>query len=185
MAQYLNAYLQVPIRRIDNHGIRIIIELMLKSCATGYVFRCGHRKSSKTHIGCRLANKFLLIEVISQSPKINIIHKIPLTSNITNTRILLEVSLYPNGILVVAINGKLTHIEKVLNSFEITNGKIIIGSDLSGNNFGTFYSDAIIIQSINKHNEVDDIFISAMRRIKTLQNNNIPPKLFYREIFFN
>lgn len=182
MALYSSAYIQLPIRRHLAHGLRICLELKLVKGSEGILFQYGHRFVSRVILTCRLLSNFLLVQTESRFPGLRKTIRLPLMSEHTLSRFWLEVALYSDGSLVVAVNEWLKAAETIPLRFEIEDGKLILGSDLHGQNSASFYADSCIIEAVNKKYETSVVICYALRRLNLINGRIIPPNALQRPI---
>jgi hypothetical protein len=94
---------------------------------------------------------------------------------------LFEITCYPNGKLVCAINENLKSTEDLKDDIHIIDGKVILGSNLDGTEFGEFQEKCLVIQSIDKSNYTRNLGIYALRKL-SLTSQSIPYNLIKRKI---
>jgi hypothetical protein len=163
-AQYSNSYVQIPIRRQKSQGIRICLDLQLiEPVTSGHIFSYGHRKS-KTRISLTYNHGALLASYISESGNHTFVAKV-IPSLLQEVHVI-ELSIYPRGTFVIAINETLLDSHQLNSKFEIENGKIMIGSDLSGNYAGVFLHSSFSIEAINPYEQLTRVFRTGIREFK-------------------
>lgn len=183
-----NSYLQIPIREQANFGIRICLELqMLNTLQQGFIFVYGNRqkekeKSNMLGLSCQQTTKFLILETFGSQKRLlnKIIAKIPISLEMMQKPFKLEVSLYKNGYISLAVNEYLKHCEKISTNFSIYNGKLIIGANLDGEKFGNFLCSVNSIEAINHKNIIHTIFMSGVRQLSGLDGLQLPPDIIKR-----
>lgn len=164
-----NAYLQFPIREKKSKGIRFCLEFKIRNnISKNKIFEYGHRENENLHIKVFQSNSFTILEVKTTNDKC--ILKYDLKNQI-NEFINLEIALYPSGQLILAINNLLVANGKIKDKISIIDGKVILGSDLSGNSFGDFFQKIITVQSIDRYNEFRVLNTYAMKRMRLLPQN--------------
>jgi hypothetical protein len=101
-------------------------------------------------------------------------------SNLLDRYFLLEICLYPNGKISIAINKTLKQVEDLNKNISIIDGKIILGSNMSGSHFGEFYEQMTIVQSIDKLNLTRNLGVYGLKKLN-IQSRHIPYNLVQRE----
>ncbi|MEL1240919.1 hypothetical protein [Flavobacterium flavipallidum] len=172
------AYMQFPIRAKKDKGIRICLQLKLESDKiSGPILYYGHRKNDSLQVGITQNSKMLIIHIMSQVKKI-ITYNI---QDLVSTFFLLELAIYPTGEILLAINKMIKVAENVNKPIEIIDGKVILGSDLNGKNFGYFSEKTIVIQSIDKYSLTMNLGVYSLTKID-IEQKILPYNLIYREI---
>jgi hypothetical protein len=178
-ALFLNrSYLQIPMRKLDSAGIRVCIDLQLKTqIEKGFIFSYGHRKN-ETVMRLTYDKSALCVTAINKgSRSICVIRQIP---EFQSHRKRLEVSIYPDGYFVVAVDEMLFFSEKAFSSFSLFDGKFIIGGDLSGENNGSFLTSCILIDAINHNYVFSPLHYSGIQRVQSNEGVLMEPNCFHR-----
>jgi hypothetical protein len=182
---FSKSYMQLPIRSRKHCGIRICLTLKLQGKAedaSGYIFGYGHRQEPNLVLTCRQEGDQFLIQAKQKSQKVSNLFRIPITDNMTQEFFNLEVSLYGDGNFVVAVDELLKKIEKTSRSFCIYDGKLIIGADLNGKNFGDFSNSLFVVEAIDIKNRTERVFASAMHKMKPFETASMPAVALRRPI---
>ena len=182
---FLNSYMQLPIRSRKHCGIRICLTLKLETKdddTSGHLFSYGHRQQPNIVLTCRQERDQFLIQAKQKSPKASNLIRIPITDDMTKEFFKLEVSLYSDGNFVVAVDELLKKIGKTGRSFNIYDGKLIIGADLNGKNFGNFSNSLVVVEAIDTKNRTERVFASAMHKIKPFTTALLPAVALHRPI---
>ncbi|WP_066377706.1 MULTISPECIES: hypothetical protein [unclassified Anabaena] len=183
-----NSYIQIPIREQANFGIRICLELQLQQInKQGFIFVYGNKQKEKEKsnilgLSCQQTTKFLIFETFGSQRRLlnKIIAKLPISSEMMQKPFKLEVSLYKNGYISLAVNEYLKYCEKIPTNFSIYNGKLIIGANLDGEKFGNFLCSVNSIEAINHQNIIHTIFMSGVRQLSGLDGLQLPPDIIKR-----
>jgi hypothetical protein len=169
------AYMQLPIRAKKNKGIRFCLDVKIKAIQQkSPILTYGHRK-----------NYELKASIWQQGPKL--IFKVSAHDNIKTIIIdiekyyeqfiLIELAIYPNGKISISVNEILKSTEDLKQEIQIIDGKVILGSNLDGNEFGNFFEKAIVVQSIDKTDNIRNLGVYALRKL-----NINPQRLAYNII---
>lgn len=173
-----HAYLQFPVREKKSKGIRFCLEIKIRKISSkNKIFEYGHRDNDSLQLKLFQSNNFTILDVITPNDKC--VLKYDLKDKI-NEFINLEIALYPNGDLILAINGVLVASGKIKDKISIIDGKVIIGSDLYGSSFGDFFERIITVQSIDRNNEFRVLNAYGNKRLR-LAPQNIPYNQIKRE----
>lgn len=173
-----NAYLQFPIREKKSKGIRFCLEIKIRNNSSkNKIFEYGHRQNESLQIKLFQSNNFTVLDVKTTNDKCTLRYDL---KDKINEFVSLEIALYPSGHLILAINNLVVANGKINDKISIIDGKVIIGSDLSGNSFGDFFEKTITVQSIDRNNEFRVLNAYATKRLR-LQTQNIPYNQIKRE----
>ncbi|BAY39531.1 hypothetical protein NIES2111_39070 [Nostoc sp. NIES-2111] len=147
---FQNSYLQIPVSEQANYGIRICLELQMQSTIQqGFIFVYGNRHQKNIYLSCEHNLKFLIFKTFNiRRMSLNRTIKIPVNTNMFQKPFTIEMALYKNGYLSIALNEYLQHCEKIPTNFSIYNGKLIIGANLDGEKFGNFLCSVNSIEPI-------------------------------------
>ncbi|MBZ9631322.1 hypothetical protein LB465_11080 [Salegentibacter sp. LM13S] len=170
-----HAYLQFPIREKKSKGIRFCLEIKIRNNSSkNKIFEYGHRQNESLQIKLFQSNNFTVLDVKTTNDKCTLRYDL---KDKVNEFISLEIALYPSGHLILAINNLVVANGKINDKISIIDGKVIIGSDLSGNSFGDFFEKTITAQSIDRNNDFRVLNAYAMKRLK------LPPQnILYNQI---
>mgnify|MGYP006157213883 CR=1 FL=1 len=174
---FKRAFMQFPIRQKKNKGIRIslVIKLLsLNNSNRNHILWYGNRLNKELNIGIYQSKTKLIIQILDSKTIVLDITKL------LDMYFLLELCLYPNGKISVATNQTLNEVEDLNKNINIIDGKIILGTNLSGTHFGEFYEQMIAIQSIDKLNETRNLGIYGLKKMN-IQSRRIPYNLLKRE----
>ncbi|MBE7641797.1 hypothetical protein GUB10_15815 [Salegentibacter sp. BLCTC] len=173
-----HSYLQFPIRAKSKKGIRFCTDIKIRNqTSKNIIFEYGHRDNDSLRIQLLVSNSHIITKINTSNE--NKILKYDLKEKI-NDFVKIEIALYPNGNLILAINNFVVETDKLNTSISIIDGKTIIGSNLSGSIFGDFFERTIIVQSIDRHNEFRRLNAYSLKRLK-LEPQNIPYNQLKRE----
>lgn len=177
-AYFKKAFMQFPVREKKNKGIRICLNLkLLKNINSDKnpILSYGHRLNKKFQLGIIQSREKLIIQIKISNTKTIVLD----IAELLNDYFLLEVCIYPNGKVSVAINESLKKSEDLNEMVNIIDGKVILGTNLNGEKFGEFYEKMIVLQSIDKFNRTRNLGIYAMERLN-IQSQIIPYNLIKR-----
>ncbi|MCS4434275.1 hypothetical protein [Aquiflexum gelatinilyticum] len=173
------AYMQFPIRAKKNKGIHFCIEIMVKNNSNrNLIMSYGHRKNDELNISIWQQKTKIISKVSTKNSNKTIISDI---EDKIGEYFLFEVACYPNGKIVCAINENLKSVEDLKDDIHIIDGKVILGSNLDGNEFGNFQEKCLVIQSIDKNNYTMNLGVYAMRRLNIIPQH-IPYNLIKRTL---
>jgi hypothetical protein len=177
-----HSYLQIPIGEQVNYGIRVCLELqMLNTLQQGFIFVCGNRHQKNISLSCEHNLKFLIFKTFSSNrTSLNKAIKIPLNTDMSQKPFTIEMALYKNGYLSIAVNEYLQYCEKIPTNFSIYNGKLIIGANLDGEKFGNFLCSGSSIEAIDTLNVIHTIFMCGMRKLSGCDGLQLPPEIIKR-----
>jgi hypothetical protein len=171
------AFMQFPIRYKKNKGIRISLLIKLLSSNKSdknHILWYGHRLNKDLNIGIFQSKNKLIFQIsMSKTIVIDI-------ANLLDRYFLLEICLYPNGKISIAINKTLKQVEDLNKNISIIDGKIILGSNMSGSHFGEFYEQMTVVQSIDKLNLTRNLGVYGLKKLN-IQSRHIPYNLVQRE----
>jgi hypothetical protein len=167
--RFKDSYMQIPVRRQEGCGIRICIDLeLIAPVGIGHVFSYGHRQS-KTQISLNYNNGVLMACCTTDSEKH--VFTLKITDKLVKEMHKIELSVYSNGSFIIAVNEEIKGTHYFDSSFQIENGKIMLGSDLSGNKSGIFLNSCLSLEAINPYHQLKAIFLGGNLNLKT--NNDI------------
>lgn len=173
-----NAYLQFPIREKKSKGIRFCLEFKIRNkTSKNKIFEYGHRENDSLQIKLFQSNNFTILDVRTTNDKCTLKYDLDIK---INEFINLEIALYPSGHLILAINKVVIANGKINDKISIIDGKVIVGSDLSGNSFGDFFEKTITVQSIDRYNEFRVLNAYSLKKLR-LDPQNIPYNQIKRE----
>jgi hypothetical protein len=174
---FKRAFMQFPIRFKKKKGIRIslLIKLLkLNSDTKNHIMWYGHRLNKELLIGIYQSNSKLIFKVSnSKTIVLDILE-------LFNNYFLLEICVYPNGKISIAIDKTLKQVEDLGKNVNIIDGKIILGSNLDGTNFGEFYEQMIVVQSIDGFNQTRNLGVYGLKNLN-ITSRYIPYNLVKRE----
>ena len=173
------AYMQFPIRAKKNKGIRFCIEIKLSDNPNkNFIISYGHRKSQNLKISIwQQKTKIVSMVSVADSSKTIVVD---IEKKLDNY-FLFEITCYPNGKIVCAIGGILKATEELPHEINIIDGKVILGSNLNGDEFGSFYEKCLVTQSIDKSNNTRNLGVYALREMNVM-SQNIPYNMIKRNI---
>ena len=175
-----HAYMQFPIRAKKHKGIRFCFDIKLLETETNNpILWYGHRQNSMFKIGISQNSTKIIIQIFVQSKPIKTI--ITDISDVILNYFLLEVAIYPDGKVSLAVNNILRVVEDLEVPIEIIDGKVILGSDLSAKKFGTFFERMIVFQSIDRLNVTRNLGVFALQN-RTIEQISLPYNLVNRII---
>jgi len=177
---FKRAYIQFPIRAKKNKGIRICIEIKLSDLTneqTNPLLSYGHRDNPELLIKLSVSNTMLVVRCVSFEKNKTLTIDI---SQFLNAFMKLEICIYPNGEVIVAINGIMKANDNLNTNISIIDGKIILGSNLFGTKFSEFYEKTLSIQSVDKSNNMRFLSLYSLKK-ENVGLQNIPSKLIKRE----
>lgn len=164
-SKFDNSFLQLPVRSQKSRGIRICTEIELVSpVEVGYIFAYGNRRSKKL-VSLTYTPKALVLSTIFENRKTSLVIKD--VSQLQNGRHKVEVCLYTNGEMLIAINEKTEAFLDARGRFELFDGKLMIGSDLSGKKNGRFLNSCLSIEAINPQGKLFNVFRAGSRIINS------------------
>lgn len=175
------AYMQIPLRKKRGKGIRICLEIKFDNSETkkdSPILYLGHRKN--TQLLVRLFRNGDSVMFSVQTEKANAVIKYQLNEVDIDSYLQLEFALYPNGVMLIAVNGIVKDLIKLEDSISIIEGKLILGSDLSGSSFGKFYEKTLVIQTIDRLNSMRYIGVYSLQQLKH-KRQNIDHRIIKRE----
>ncbi|PTX43449.1 hypothetical protein C8P64_1977 [Christiangramia gaetbulicola] len=173
-----HSYMQFPVREKKSKGIRFCVEFKIRgNNSKNIIFEYGHREIEDLRIKLFNSKTYVIVEVKTKNDQETL--RYDLKEKISEF-INLEISLYPSGHLILAINNLTVANGKVNDKISIIDGKVIMGSNLSGSNFGEFFERTITVQSIDNNNEFRVLNAYAMKKL-SLQPQNIPYNQIKRE----
>ncbi len=173
------AYMQFPIRAKKNKGIRICIEIkLIENPSKNFILSYGHRKNDSLGISI-WQQQSKLISIVSAAGLSKTI-VVDIEDKIDNF-FLLEITCYPNGKVVCAIDETLKATEELPTKISVIDGKFILGSNLNGDEFGKFFEKCLVIQSIDKTNTTRNLGVYALRKMNII-TRNIPYNMIKRKI---
>lgn len=181
-SDFSSSYLQLPIHKNNGCGIRICLYLQLKQfLSQGFIFTYGHRDNDNIKLSCEHANnQMILVKTNSTNNDLKRVIKVPIDESMKQEPFKLEVALYPKGQLIVAINEWLSKSEKIPCSFNIYDGKLMVGSNLDGEKRGTFLESALTVEAIDNKYRLSDVFINGLMKIGSFPFSNLPPNVLKR-----
>lgn len=173
------AYMQFPIRAKKNKGIRFCIEIKLtENPNKNFILSYGHRKNDGLGISIWQQKTKLISKVSTAGSSKTIV--VDIEDKIDNY-FLLEITCYPSGKVVCAIDETLKATEELPNEICIIDGKVILGSNLNGDEFGKFFEKCLVTQSIDKTNCTRNLGVYALRKMNIMAQN-IPYNMIKRKI---
>ncbi|WP_139230215.1 hypothetical protein [Lishizhenia tianjinensis] len=173
------AYMQFPIRAKRNKGIRFCIEIKLSESHTkNFILSYGHRKNDNLRISIWQQKTKLISKVSTANSKKTIV--VDIKDKIDNF-FLLEITCYPNGKVVCAIDETLKATEELQTEINIIDGKVILGSNLNGDEFGTFFEKCLVTQSIDKNDNTRNLGVYGLRKMN-IMTQNLPYNIIKRKI---
>lgn len=166
---FSHSYLQFPIREKEKKGIRFCVEIKIRNqMSKNIIFEYGHRENDHLKIKLFQSNKHIILE--ARNLKDAKILRFDLKEKATEFY-KVEIALYPNGNLILAIDNFLVGKEKLEGNISIIDGKVILGSNLAGNQFGDFYEKTIVVQSIDRSNEFRVLNAYSLKKLQLLPQN--------------
>lgn len=169
-----NSYMELPIWAKKNKGIRIALEIKLKSFKIAENKHICMYKSTNNELTIKLIQNtmaFIYIVIIKGVTK-----SINLTGFGLDDFIKLEICLYPNGELVVAKNGIMNNHFHFNQRIDLLDGKFILGSNYQITKFSDFYLKQCILQTVEEFSYLRDIGDFALFKLrKTI--NCLPSKI--------
>lgn len=173
------AYMQFPVRAKKDKGIRFCIEIKLPNISSrNLIMSYGHKGNDDFNISIWQQKTKVISKVSTKNSSKTIVTDI---ENKIDEYFLFEITCYPNGKLVCAINENLKSTEDLKDDIHIIDGKVILGSNLDGTEFGEFQEKCLVIQSIDKSNYTRNLGIYALRKL-SLTSQSIPYNLIKRKI---
>lgn len=173
------AYMQFPIRAKRNKGIRFCIEIkQTENPNKNFILSYGHRKNEGLGISIWQQKTKLISKVSTAGSSKTIVVDI---EDKIDKYFLLEISCYPSGKVVCAIDETLKATEDLPSEIEIIDGKVILGSNLNGDHFGKFFNKCLVTQSIDKKNNTRNLGVYSLRRMN-IMTQNIPYNMIKRKI---
>ncbi len=179
-AYFKRAFMQFPVREKKNKGIRICITLKLlktNKASNNPILWYGHRDNTDLQLGIFQSKKMLLVQV-RKSKTVTLKMDI---EELLDSYFTLEVCLYPNGKIITSINESLKETENLNEAIHIIDGKAILGTDLSGKEFGEFFEQMILVQSIDKFSVTRNLGLYALRKMD-VQSQVLPYNLIKRKL---
>lgn len=145
--EFANSYMQAPLKAMPGHGVRLIIDyLALAGSANGHILAIGHRSQNALSVQVtRQGDRFAFWFGNTNRPKECALHGGGVFSH---TFRWLEVCTYPDGTTVAAMDGFLCGIGVTTIPDLRVNAKLIIGSDLDGENSNAFQSREVLIDYV-------------------------------------
>jgi len=187
LAEYFSdAYSQVAIDKLNDSGIRFCLQLKLFENLGNdkhHIFCYGNRKNMHgIRIDCYYTHGriFAIAKRQSSGKSKQII--IPIEDFMVKDLFWLEVSLYPKGFFVVAVNEVLKKHEKFDESFFVYDGKVIVGASLEGDSFGKIVLSKILLESIDKSENTNILNVFALRMVQRSRSESLPHMLVKRPI---
>lgn len=177
---FKRAFMQFPIREKKNKGIRfcLILKLLKDNTASNSpILWYGHRDNTELRLGIFQSKKMLLVQ-ISKSRTVTL--KIDI-DELLDSYFTLEICLYPAGKVIASINETLKVTEDLNEPINIMDGKVILGTDLNGKEFGEFFEQMILIQSIDRLNVTRNLGLYALKKMD-IQSQVIPYNLIKRKL---
>lgn len=169
------AYMQLPIRAKKNKGIRFCIDVKIKAIEhKSPILTYGHRKNDELKVSIWQQGPKLIFKISTHDKNKTITIDI---DSYYEQFITIELALYPNGKISISINETLISVDDLNKEIEIIDGKVILGSNLEGNEFGNFFEKAIVIQSIDKTDNIRNLGVYALKIL-----NIKPQRLAYNII---
>lgn len=173
------AYMQFPVRAKKDKGIRFCIEIKLtENPNKNFILSYGHRKNEGLGISIWQQKTKLISRVSTADSSKTIVVDI---EEKFDDYFLFELTCYPSGKLVCAIGETLKATEELPTVINIIDGKVILGSNLNGDEFGKFFEKCLVTQSIDKTNNTRNLGVYALRKIN-IMSQNIPYNLIKRKI---
>jgi hypothetical protein len=173
------AYMQFPIRAKKNKGIRFCIEIKLNDNPNrNFILSYGHRKNDNLNISIWQQKTKVVSKVSTKNSSKTIVVDI---KEKLDDYFLFEIACYPNGKLACAIDENLKATEELKDDIQIIDGKVILGSNLEGNEFGIFQEKCLVTQSIDKSDNTRNLGVYALRRLN-ITPQNIPFNMIKRKI---
>jgi hypothetical protein len=169
------AYMQLPIRAKKNKGIRFFLDVKTKAIPQkSPMLTYGHRMNDGLKASIWQQGPKLIFKVSSHDNNKTIVIDI---EKYYEQFISIELAIYPNGKISISINEILQFTEDLKQEIQIIDGKVILGSNLDGNEFGNFFEKAIVVQSIDKTDNIRNLGVYALRKL-----NINPQRLAYNII---
>lgn len=163
--RFNNSFIQIPIRAQESHGIRICVEIeLLNLVESGYIFYYGHR-SSDQFISLKYNSGSLVAIYKNKNKEHKLLHRVDGLRKMFKV----EVSVYSRGSFLIAVNERLEEVVDTNTKFEIKNGKLMLGSNLSGQINGSFLETCISIEALSAHGILTDIFLWSVKQILSNQ----------------
>ncbi|MBL7810820.1 MAG: hypothetical protein JNL57_01235 [Bacteroidetes bacterium] len=173
------AYMQFPVRAKKNKGIRFCIEIKLAiKPQKNFILSYGHRNNDSLNISIWQHNTKLISTVSAAGASRTIVVDI---EDKMDNYFLFEITCYPNGKVVCAIDETLKATEELPTEISIIDGKIILGSNLNGDEFGTFFEKCLVIQSMDKTDTTRNLGVYALREMNIVPQD-IPYNMIKRKI---
>lgn len=173
------AYMQFPVRAKKNKGIRFCIEIKLtENPNKNFILSYGHRKNNGLGISIWQQQSKLISTVSATGSSKTIVVDI---EDKIDKFFLLEITCYPSGKVVCAIDETLKATEELSTEISIIDGKVILGSNLNGDEFGKFFEKCLVTQSIDKTNTTRNLGVYALRKMNIV-TQNIPYNMIKRKI---
>ncbi len=157
------AYMQFPIRAKKNKGIRFCIDVKIREIQQkNLILAYGHRKNDELKIFMWQQGPKLIFKVLTHNKNKTITIDV---ESYYEQFITIELAVYPNGKISTSINETLKSVEDLNQKIQIIDGKVVLGSNLDGNEFGNFFEKAIVIQSIDKTDMIRNLGVYALKKI--------------------
>ncbi len=168
-----NSFMQIPIRGQTSRGVRICLDVeLLSPIEAGYIFSYGNRRT-RDFISLSYNSGALVVTSMISGKRENIItYKI---SNFVNKKSHIEVCLYPTGEMLLSIDGNIESIKIFANRFELFDGKLMIGSDLSGKNAGFFLNSCLSVEAVSPQGKLYDVFLAGLKHLKSNEGIKLMP----------
>lgn len=179
-ALFEKAYMQFPIRAKNKMGIRIYIEIKTSTISNrNVILAYGHRKNKKLNLLIWQQKTKIIASISTDKVNRTIVVDI---ETLLDHFFTFEIAVYPNGKVSTSINELLKSVDDLEHDVEIIDGKVILGSNLDGTEFGTFYEKTLITQSIDKADMTRNLGIYALFQRMNVPSRILPYNLVKRKI---
>lgn len=181
-ARFARSWLQGPIIARNRHGLRVSIQIQLLEPSvrgTKYLFSVGTRRPNSMLLECVQAGDRLIARVKPHGAGSYAVTTVRtgVHGHMTRRPFILEVVAYPTGELCIATDGDLAADSKG-PAYEVTDGKFMLGSDLSGKNGGTFHEQSCVLEYIASSGTTSRLSCtSSSFRLPDWQPLLLPPAL--------
>ena len=175
---YKRAFMQFPVQAKKGHGIRLMCDLKLHETSENKpILNYGHREKAKLKVSVWQSGAFINSGV-SLGGNRPVIGRINIGMHL-NRYFDYEIAVYPSGMVSIGINGILKCSLSLKSNVNMSEGKVILGSNLDGKSFGDFFNNELIIQSIDKNDRTKNLGVFG-NKILSIRPQKIPYNLIKR-----
>ena len=169
-----NSFMQIPVRAQKSRGVRICLDVeLLSPIESGHIFSYGNRRTGNFVSLSYNPGAFLVTSKISGNRDNIVVKKV---SEFVKMKHKIEVCLYTKGEMLISIDEKIESIKKRNNGFELFDGKLMVGSDLSGKKTGKLLNSCLSIEALSPQGKIFDVFLAGLRRLNSNEGIKLLPE---------